>query len=340
ARMITSSDDLAQRKALLASRDLSVPGNEDEICGLFEDETLVATGSLVGNMLQGMAVAPGHDGEGLTAQLITQLLEIGLRRYDNLRIFTKASSAYAFIGLGFQLIMKTKAVALLEWHSGMQHAVDTLRAQTVEGQDNAGVIVMNANPFTLGHQWLAGQAAEKEQQVYVLVVEEDRSAFPFAVRFQLVKDGLAQFKNIKVIPSGPYVVSSATFPAYFTRRSDLSATHSELDASLFAKFIAPALRAKTRYLGSEPFSPTTAIYNQVLRSILPSAGINVVELQRYACGPAAVSASRVRKLLAEGNMEEALRLVPPTTAKWLTSPEALPCLEQLKVREDYHENHS
>ncbi len=336
SRVLTTSDDLAQRNALLASRGLSVPGGEDVIYGLFDDnETLVATGALVGNMLQGMAVAPGHDGEGLLAQIISQLMETGLRQFDNLRVFTKASNAYAFGGLGFTLIMKTSAVALFEWRPGIQKAMNLLQEAAKDGPDNAGVIVMNANPFTLGHRWLVEQAAQREEQVYVLVVEEDRSAFPFAVRFKLVQEGLADLKNVKVLPSGLYVVSSATFPAYFTRRSDLSSTHAELDASLFAKFIAPALRARTRYVGSEPFCATTATYNQVLNSVLPRAGIEVVELQRYARDrdATAVSASRVRQLLTEGHIEQALSLVPPTTANWLTSPDAMPCLEQLKLRE-------
>ena len=63
---------------------------------------------------------------------------------------------------------------------------------------------MNCNPFTLGHRYLIEQASEKVDHLYVFVVEEDKSFFPFSDRIGLVKKGTADLKNITVKPSGKY----------------------------------------------------------------------------------------------------------------------------------------
>ena len=49
-----------------------------------------------------------------------------------------------------------------------------------------GALVMNCNPFTLGHQYLVEYAASKVAKLYLFVVEEDKSEFPFADRIELV----------------------------------------------------------------------------------------------------------------------------------------------------------
>ncbi|PUU99564.1 [citrate (pro-3S)-lyase] ligase, partial [Acinetobacter baumannii] len=54
-----------------------------------------------------------------------------------------------------------------------------------------GAIVMNCNPFTLGHQYLVEYAAAQVVRLYLFVVEEDKSEFPFADRLELVKQGVA-----------------------------------------------------------------------------------------------------------------------------------------------------
>ena len=39
-------------------------------------------------------------------------------------------------------------------------------------------IVMNANPFTLGHQYLVEKAAAENDLVHLFMVSEDASLFP------------------------------------------------------------------------------------------------------------------------------------------------------------------
>ncbi len=80
-----------------------------------------------------------------------------------------------------------------------------------------GAVVMNANPFTLGHRYLVEKAAKENDFVYVFVVSANTSLFSADERLQLVREGLSDLDNVVVVAGGDYMVSYATFPAYFCR---------------------------------------------------------------------------------------------------------------------------
>jgi [citrate (pro-3S)-lyase] ligase len=191
-------------------------------------------------------------------------------------------------------------------------------------------VVVNCNPFTVGHRYLVERAAAASERLYVLVVREDRSEFPFEVRFRLVREGVSDLENVVVLSGGEYCVSAATFPSYFTREEELASVHAALDLTIFAARIAPALSVKKRFVGTEPFSPVTNIYNETMKDLLPRWGIEVEEVKRLEIDGEPVSASRVRALLREGQMEKVKALVPPSTWRWFASPEAVPILERLR----------
>jgi [citrate (pro-3S)-lyase] ligase len=71
-----------------------------------------------------------------------------------------------------------------------------------------GAVVMNCNPFTLGHRYLIEYAASKVTHLYIFAVEEDKSIFPFKDRFDLIKAGTAGLKNSTVLPSGKFIISA------------------------------------------------------------------------------------------------------------------------------------
>lgn len=173
-----------------------------------------------------------------------------------------------------------------------------------------GVLVMNCNPFTRGHRYLIEYAAARKEHVYVLAVEADVSLFSFADRLAMMKRGTEDLANVTVIPGGRYAVSDLTFPSYFTKEENLAQAHAAMDAELFAACIAPPLGADERFLGTEPVSAVTAVYNRVLKERLPKHGIRVTEIPRLAEGSAEsreveessgqiISASRVREVLAD-----------------------------------------
>lgn len=296
-----------EASALLSACGLTVPLGIDYTVGVFADDgRLAATGSIKGDMIQGVAVAPEFQGEDLTAKVLTDL--ISHAESDSLYLFTKPEKAPQFAGLGFRPVATASPyAAMLEWGAkGIEEYTDYLTAHRFGSEDDeaafgarSAALVMNCNPFTIGHRYLIEQAASRAKHVYLLVVEEERSLFSFKERFDMVRLGTEDMPNVTVLPGGRYAVSSLTFPSYFTKEENFAAAHAAMDAELFAACIAPALGVTVRFVGNEPNEQVTAVYNQALAERLPKHGIELREIPRLRRGNDAVSASRVRALLAE-----------------------------------------
>ena len=187
-----------------------------------------------------------------------------------------------------------------------------------------GVVVMNCNPFTLGHRYLIEQAAKQVERLYVMVVREDCSLFAYTERKAMVEQGVADIENVNVIDGSNYAISRATFPTYFLKRLDDAAdTQMQLDLDLFRRHIAPALGATVRFVGTEPTDQLTRRYNQLMHEALT----DVREIDRLAKDGNAVSASRVRKAMEEGDMNTIRQLVPPTTLPYIIAHLATQALQ-------------
>jgi [citrate (pro-3S)-lyase] ligase len=366
-RVITGKKALEDRAMLLESRNLSVPGGEDLILGLYEEERLVATGAIVENILQGIAVARDIEGEGaasiVVSSLVRKVIESGK---EHIFLITRVLDAARFEAMGFSLLASAwipfestagkkvfmqsniDGVALLELGKSNLHKWLGSLSDVTRGKPKpAGSIIVNCNPFTMGHRRLLEWAASNSPWVYVLVVEEEKSLFPFPVRLELVKRGASDIPNLTVLSGGPYVISSATFPTYFTRpeKEDKNSTivkmHAALDLEIFRRHIAPALNVDTRFVGTEPYCPTTNLYNQMMKTILPNPdgdmqAIKVREMPRFSINGEAVSASRVRAALKVGNLDAVRTMVPKTTWEWLVSHEAGPVLEKIRESDSRH----
>ena len=187
-----------------------------------------------------------------------------------------------------------------------------------------GVVVMNCNPFTLGHRYLIEQAAKQVERLFVMVVREDCSLFAYAERKAMVEQGVAHLKNVTVIDGSEYAISQATFPTYFLKRLDDAAdTQMLLDLDLFRRHIAPALGATVRFVGTEPTDQLTRRYNQLMHEVLA----DVRETARLEKKGNAVSASRVRKAMEQGDMSTIRQLVPPTTLPYIIAHLATQALQ-------------
>ena len=187
-----------------------------------------------------------------------------------------------------------------------------------------GVVVMNCNPFTLGHRYLIEQAAKQVERLYVMVVREDCSLFAYTERKAMVERGVADIENVNVIDGSDYAISRATFPTYFLKRLDDAAdTQMLLDLDLFRRHIAPALGATVRFVGTEPTDQLTRRYNQLMHEALK----DVRETDRLEKDGNAVSASRIRKAMEEGDMNTIRQLVPPTTLPYIIAHLATQALQ-------------
>lgn len=320
-------------RLLLSKEGLGLDPHLDSTIGLYEDSQLLATGSYYRNTLRCLAVDSAFQGEGYMAQIVSHLVsELFLQGQYDLFIYTKNQAAKNFTNLGFYEIVSLDEVVFLENHKGgFQKYISSLHKPSLPKEAKIGAIVMNANPFTLGHRYLIEQAADRCDALHLFIVSEDVSAFPREVRERLINEGIADLQNIFTHPTEAYLVSSATFPSYFIRSDDaLTLAQAKLDAKVFSQ-IAKSLDITDRFVGEEPLSPATALYNQAMEEQLPHEGVKLhIFKRKNDDGTNPISASRVRALLKQNDMAGIRALVPVTTFRFLMSEQGQAIAEKLR----------
>lgn len=332
--------EVAEVKAFLERFGLSYDGQVDYTLAIYQDDMIIATGSLQGEVLRNIAIDEALQGEGLTAQVVSGLMnEAGRQGHYHYFLYTKPEKVHLFTALGFsQVACASPHAALLETGIGSidSYCREMMQATAHVPNGPRAALVVNCNPFTLGHQAVIAKAACENAAVLVLVVSEEQSVFPLPVRLRLIKEGLAHLSNVVVLPGGKYIISAATFPGYFTRGETTVVAQTSLDATVFATRIAPALGIAVRYVGDEPYCSVTNSYNDALKRILPSHGIEVRIMSRIEVAGEAVSASRVRALIRDNGWEAIRQLVPDSTYRYLTSAEAEPVLAAIRQSQGRH----
>lgn len=291
---------------------------------LDDDGEMIAGGGLKDNVIKCVAVDDAHKGEAIANTLVSHLISHANQEgYGCIKLFTKPKNRQLFESLSFRLLAEAPEAILMETGiGGISNTVEALKKIKEDGE--RGVIVMNCNPFTLGHRYLIEQAAKQVERLYVMVVREDCSLFAYTERKAMVEQGVADIKNVTVIDGSDYAISRATFPTYFLKRLDDAAdTQMLLDLDLFRRHIAPALGATVRFVGTEPTDQLTRRYNQLMHEALK----DVRETDRLEKDGNAVSASRVRKAMEEGDMNTIRQLVPPTTLPYIIAHLATQALQ-------------
>ncbi|AIF52555.1 [citrate (pro-3S)-lyase] ligase [Pelosinus sp. UFO1] len=327
-----------QIDSLLQHEGLHLDNNLDYTCGIYDDDmNIIATGSCFGNTLRCLAVSSSHQGEGLLNGVITHLIEFEhARGNQHLFLYTKCNTAKFFSDLGFYEIIRIEdQVVFMEnrrkGFSDYLHALSgSNQNHPVSQQSKVAAIVVNANPFTLGHLYLVEKAASENDILHLFIVSEDASVIPFSIRKKLVIEGTSHLRNIIYHDSGPYIISNATFPSYFQKDEvTVISSHAELDLEIFKK-ISSVLGIHRRYVGEEPLSQVTGIYNQIMHKKLPQAGIDCIVIPRKEVNGNIISASIVRKALQDNAINVLKNLVPETTFRFFQSEEALPIIRKLK----------
>ncbi len=326
---------------LLNCAGLKEEKNLDATYGLFDGEDLVGTASYQANILKCLAIRQAYAGGAAFHQLISFLLtEIYRAGYDDVLVFTKASKRQTFEHLGFDLLVETEDVAFME---RSQEGIDSYLAAIKDqapftGDQSLGAVVMNANPFTKGHRYLIEEALKAVDGLYVFVLSEDRSLFDKETRLDLVRRGTADLDSVYVVETKHYMVSQATFPAYFLK-ADQSAVRAQaaVDARLFKERIAPSLGISQRFVGEEPLSPTTAAYNQVMAEVFaPELKLNIIPRRHLDRDGEVISASKVRRLVLDGDLEAAKNYLPETSRAFIESPA---CQAMIAKRKDLSQVH-
>jgi [citrate (pro-3S)-lyase] ligase len=308
-----------QVEDFLGSNGLRIGEVDLYMAVLSEDGSILAGGGLQRDIIKCLAVSPAARSLGLSVPLVSRLISVAADRgFTNVKVFTKPENLALFESFGFKLLASAPKAILLENGRGLEDYCAYLRGHRAEG-----VIVMNANPFTRGHRYLVEQAAmsfrapEGGRNLCVIPVKEDVSRFPFGERIDMIRRGSEKLAD--VVDGSDYQISAATFPTYFMKDlSDAAETQMRLDIDLFGRHIAPALGATVRFVGSEPSDSLTARYNALMKELLPSYGIQVVEIKRLkGSNGRFIKASRVRELLDQGRFREAAALTPASTHPYL-----------------------
>ncbi len=336
---LTDPSEKAKVVEFLKGFDLTFTGNIDYTMGLYDDGQLIGTGSLGGRVMRDIAISEKYQKKGLTHRIIRNLQGESYRRgVTGNQIFTKPKNVPVFEHMGFKCVAVAEPYAAL-----LEKGTDTLedylgRVRSILGTGegkNRGAIVMNCNPFTLGHRSLVEYAHNNCDEVIIFAVQEDRSIFPFSDRFSLIKQGVRDMKGVEVISGGDFIISNATFPTYFIKGTDELAAQTKLDATIFATRIAPALNITVRFVGEEPTDKTTLAYNNAMREVFAQNGIELKEIPREQKGNQIVSASSVRRALADDDWETVYRMVPKTTLIYLKSPAGQEVIRKIKMTEAF-----
>ena len=343
---IYPNDKLSNKRILqlLNAEGIKRDRNLDYTCAAYDsDYNIIGTGSCFGNTLRCLAVSHEHRGEGLTNKIISHLIQYQFERGNyHLFIYTKYTTYHLFKDLGFYEIVRIKdqIVFMENKKTGFSDYLNELKKNNINNIDHnkkkVAAIVMNANPFTLGHQYLIEKASKENDILHLFIVSEDKSIVPFKVRKQLIKEGTKHLTNIIYHDSGPYIISSSTFPSYFQKdEKDVIESHANLDIEIFTK-IAKALDINVRYVGEEPTSLVTGIYNQLMIKKLPENGIQCVVVPRMTNkeGNEVISASDVRKAIKEGQFEKMKNMVPECTYKFFMSEEGKDVVNKIKQSDD------
>lgn len=312
-------------RTLLQANNLDMDAGVSLFAVALAGKTLTGCAGLDGNIVKCVAVDPVWRGENVCAGLLSEIQNFSMTQgHLHLFLYTRPANRRCFQHCGFWSIAETDNVLLMEnTPRGISQYCAALSKSRRPGKV-IGSVVMNANPFTLGHRYLAQQAAARCDWLHLFVVEEDASSFSFIERLAMVKAGVADLTNVQVHKGGAYIISRATFPSYFLKTSAaIEQAWCELDLQIFRQHIAPALNITRRFVGSEPFCSLTRQYNQAMFASLSTANaafpaIQVVELPRMTdASGVPISASQVRRLLAQQQFDALKSRVPATTFQHL-----------------------
>lgn len=332
---------LAANGLRLAPLDRYVVVTRDE-----DGDEILAGGGLDGNVIKCVAVSESARSEGLMNILVSRLIAIAREEgRESVKAFTKPENEGIFKSLGFALIASSPNAILMEnGRGGLPEYRKYLESLARPGRN--GAIVMNANPFTKGHRYLVEQAASQVDNLYVIVVKEDRSRFPYVERKAMIEAGCAGLDNVVVCEGSDYAISAATFPTYFLKKlDDATDTQIALDLDLFVNHIAQPLGVTVRFAGSEPEDALTRRYNELMAEILPGTSVAVVrqdhqpdpelvkgsalrqarrpidfvEIPRLEQKGKPLSATSLRRALDKGGFKEAMEYIPESSIPYLVA---------------------
>ena len=168
---INGQEVMEQVLYLLKQNDLTLDLSLEQIIGVFDSDKLIATGGVKSNTFRCIAVDQSYQGGKVLNLLMSELINIQYRRgIDDMFLFTKPTSQRSFEFLGFYVVEEIdNHVVLMENRpDGLRNYLNTLSRTNANGEV-ISAIVMNGNPFTMGHRYLIERASKESDHLHIFV---------------------------------------------------------------------------------------------------------------------------------------------------------------------------
>ncbi|MDV3205227.1 MAG: GNAT family N-acetyltransferase [Weeping tea tree witches'-broom phytoplasma] len=286
------------------------------------------------NNIRCLAIDINYQGNNVANTLVDFMVKrIYQNNFQEVFVFTKPVYFSIFRHLGFEIIYYNDKFGFLTNRYDLFERYLTYlthkKNNVLSKYSNISAIVMNANPFTKGHEYLVQQASIRSDFVYVILVKEESSFFTYYQRFKMTCLGTKKYINVCILEGSNYLVSKNIFPSYFLPSKE-EAIHQQviLDANIFSIYIADRLGIHKRFVGEEPFSYTTNLYNNIMKEVFKGKNLELIICPRITYQEKPISATQVRKLFIQGDFEAMSFLVPFSTLEYLKS------LDYLKYKQN------
>lgn len=299
---------------------------------VYDRHEVIATASIAHNVMKCFAVHDAYSGQNVTGLMFKHLTEfLAEKSITHYFVYTSPENEEIFKSFNMTRIVLTMNTVLLEGGDEINNVLSNLKKQYNVSDQKKSCVIINANPMTLGHLYLIEQAASQSKELLVFVVSEDISTFPFEVRFNIIKEATKDMDNVTVLPSLSYLVSRISFPKYFLKEDALIKDEQTLiDVLIYKQYYSKIFNINKRFVGTEPFSPNTSKYNEVLKKYL---GIKVEIIERKNNGETPISASFIRKLIKRNHIVKIKEYVPEATYNYLMSEDGQQLIRKIQGRE-------
>ncbi len=235
--------------------------------------------------------------------------------YDNIQesLKIKSSVNQSNVQKGNKFNQKINEIA-----TRIQEYINYLSQYKVD-KEYCSLVLMHANPFTMGHYKLVEYASKHSDHVYVMLALNSGMFEPDDVA-EMSTIACKDLKNVTVIRDRTDIIPRELFlPGYFERDDNPNGSGDTMGfIDFIGKVIKPALNIKERFLGSEPIDIFTKKMNEESHKNLPKYGIKSTEIPRF-CNKQGIpySAKTVRNALKRNDWATIENMVPPITAKIL-----------------------
>ncbi|MDO8054257.1 GNAT family N-acetyltransferase ['Opuntia sp.' phytoplasma] len=166
------------------------------------------------NNIRCLSIDPEYQGHNLANLLISFIIKrIYTENFNEIFVFTKPINFTIFKKLGFKMIYCNEEFGFFTnrydyFEEYLVYLSEIHKKNNLSNSNNISAIVMNANPFTKGHHYLAKTASNNSDFVYIIMVKEDISLFSYEQRKEMVKLATKDIPNVFVVEGSNYLVGA------------------------------------------------------------------------------------------------------------------------------------